>query len=108
MGKKRGKDKNSREEEDTDAIGRVFFILSSVFWAYDNDLVKFTVLCSSQVHHADTLEREQTKLFSRNSLKIQIGQVARIARTKKMKKKSTPVCNRAVKKTRNRGAYGCA
>lgn len=59
MGKKRGKDKSSREEEDTVVIGGVFILLSSssVIWAYGNARGKFTVyvLCINiQVHHADT------------------------------------------------------
>lgn len=105
MGKKRGKDKNSREEEDTDVIGRVFILSvvwgGNIMWQYSGEIYS---ACFLQVHHADTLKREQTKPFSRNSLEILIGQVARIVRMKKIKKKSTPVW----KKSRKHRAYGCA
>lgn len=88
MGKKRGKDKSSREEEDTDVIGRVYdmSIIHQGMWKCLDFLGDFYHVCSySQDHHADTLKREQTKLFSRNSLGILIGQVVKIARMKKSK-----------------------
>lgn len=108
MGKKRGKDKSSREE-DTDVIGRIYHMIISYLgiWQRMECLVMFTVdVLFFQVHHADTSKRERTKLSSRNSLEIQNGQVARIARMEKIKK--ITIRNKTVKKSKKHQPYGCA
>lgn len=104
MGKKRGKDKSSREE-DTDVIGRIYQL--SGHMATHGMSVDVYCRCSFfQVHRADTSKREQTKLSSRNSLEIQNGQVARIARVKKIKK--ITIWNKTVMKSKKQQPYGCA
>lgn len=108
MGKKRGKDKSSREE-DMDVIGRIYHMIISYLgiWQRMECLVMFNVdVPCFQVHHADTSKREQTKLSSRNSLEIQNGQVARIAKMKKIRK--TTLRNKTVKKSKKHQPYGCA
>lgn len=109
MGKKRGKDKSSREEEEPDVIGSLSYDHQLSGHMTMNRMVIFMVyVILFQVHRADTLKREQTKLFSRSSLEILNGRVARIARMKKIKKTSITLCNKTVKKSKKHPPYGCA
>lgn len=84
MGKKKAKDRSSREDDEFEMTGTHAYIFTKVMKS--SLILLHNCVLSSQVQFAGTLGKAQTRLFSGRSLAYSTGHVARTAKMRTIKR----------------------